>query len=249
VTVVNKEDLLDEQEQAEFSQSMLARLGLGPHDFLFVSAKRGTHVPELVQHIADILPDAMQDAFIAQQQADLDLKEKRVRALVYSKATVSAAVALLPIPVADFFLITPMQIAMVTAIGYFYGVDANKERVFELFATLGAGFGFREAARQLVKLVPGYGSVISAAIAFAGTVALGETAHVWFKNKMKLDAEELREVFRRTATQATEEYHTRAATAERIKPTIEDLHRRLERGELSPADFEEAVADLTDSDA
>jgi small GTP-binding protein len=249
VTVVNKVDLLDEREQAEFAQSMLTRLGLGPHDFLFVSAKRGTRVPALVQHIADILPDAMQDAFIAQQQADLDLKDKRVRALVYSKATVSAAVALLPIPVADFFLITPMQIAMVTAIGYFYSVDVNRERVFELFATLGAGFGFREASRQLVKLVPGYGTVISAGIAFAGTVALGETAHVWFKNKMKLDADELKEVFRRTAAQAKEEYHTRAATAERIKPTIEELHRRLERGELSRAEFEEAVADLTDSDA
>ena len=248
VTVVNKVDLLDEQEQSEFSQSMLAQLGLGPRDFLFVSAKRGTHVPELVQHIADILPDAMQDAFIAQQQADLQLKEKRVRALVYSKATVSAAVALLPIPVADFFLITPMQIAMVTAIGYFYGVDVNKERVFELFATLGAGFGFREAARQLVKLVPGYGTVISAAIAFAGTVALGETAHVWFKSKMKLDAEELKEIFRRTAIRAKDEYHTRAARAELIKPTIEELHRKLERGELSRAEFEQVVADLADSD-
>jgi uncharacterized protein (DUF697 family) len=227
---------------------MLAKLGLGPQDFFFVSAKRGTNVPELVKRIADILPDAMQDAFIAQQQADVQLKEKRVRTLVYSKASISAAIALLPIPVADIFLITPMQIAMVSAIGYFYGVDVNKERVLELFATLGAGFGFRQAARQLVKLVPGYGTVISAAIAFAGTVALGETAHVWFKNKMKFDADELREVFQRSAARAQDEYRSRVVLPERIKSTVEDLHGRLERGELSSEEFELAVARLVDSD-
>ncbi|MEJ7734581.1 MAG: GTPase [Polyangiaceae bacterium] len=244
VTVVNKVDLLEDGERREFAESMLAKLGLGPGDFLFVSAKKGTGLAELVQRIAEVLPEAMQDAFIAQQQADVHLKEKRVRTLIYGKATVSAAVALMPFPVADIFLITPMQIAMVTAIGYFHGVEVTKERALELVATLGAGVGLREAARQLVKLIPGYGSVVSAGIAFAGTVALGEAANAWFKNKMKLDADELREVFRRAADRARAEYGERQARAAVLKTSIEALKARFDRGEITQEQLEQAIADL-----
>ena len=67
---------------------------------------------------------------------------------------------------------------------------------------MGAGVGLREAARQLVKLVPGYGMVVSASIAFAGTVALGEAANLWFLRKMKVDAQDLKELFTRTANPA-----------------------------------------------
>ena len=52
---------------------------------------------------------------------------------------------------------------------------------------MGAGVGLREAARQLVKLVPGYGLVVSAGIAFAGTVALGER-RTSGSRRMKVDA-------------------------------------------------------------
>lgn len=244
VTVVNKVDLLEDDERREFAESMLAKLGLGPGDFVFVSAKKGTGISELVQRIADVLPEAMQDAFIAQQQADVHLKEKRVRALIYGKATVSAAVALLPFPVADIFLITPMQIAMVTAIGYFHGVEVTKERALELIATLGAGVGLREAARQLVKLIPGYGSAVSAAIAFAGTVALGEAANVWFKARMKIEAEELREVFRRAAERARAEYTGREARAAAMKTTVEAIRGRFDRGEITREQMEQAIAEL-----
>jgi len=44
----------------------------------------------------------------------------------------------------------------------------------------GAGFGLRWAAQQLVKLVPGAGSMISASVAAAGTAALGHSAVAYF---------------------------------------------------------------------
>ena len=187
-----KIDLLDARETSQFLESVREKLELEPPELLLVSAKRGTGVPELVARIAELLPAAMQDAFIGQQRGDLELKEKRIRQLIYSKAGVCAGVALVPIPVADLLVLTPIQIAMVTAIGYLHGIEVTSDRAAELMGVVGAGIGFREAARQLVKLVPGYGSAVSAAIAFAGTVALGETAHLWFKRQMKVDASDLR---------------------------------------------------------
>jgi uncharacterized protein (DUF697 family) len=173
---------------------------------MMVSAKRGTGITELVERIAELLPAALQDSFIAQQSADSALKEKRIRALIYSKAGICAAVALAPIPIADIIVLTPIQMAMVATIGHFHGVEVTPERATELMGVMGAGVGFREAARQLVKLVPGYGMAVSASIAFAGTVALGEAANVWFKRRMKVDAAELRALFVRSASKAKVEF-------------------------------------------
>jgi GTP-binding protein Era len=215
ITVVNKVDLLDEREHDEFRESVFDKLGLREDEVMMVSAKRGTGITELVARIAELLPAALQDSFVAQQTADAALKEKRVRALIYSKAGVCAAVALAPIPIADILVLTPIQMAMVATIGYFHGVEVTPERATELMGVMGAGVGFREAARQLVKLVPGWGMAVSASVAFAGTVALGEAANVWFKRRMKVDAQDLKELFVRSARKAKEDYETHPE----IRPT------------------------------
>lgn len=246
VTVVNKVDVLDDHERVEFAESVAERLGLPEGDVLFVSAKRGTNIDALVRHIADVLPEAMQDAFVAQQRADVKLKEARIRALVYSKATVCAGVALSPVPVADIVVITPIQMAMVAAIGFFHGVEVTRDRVAELTAVLGAGFGLREAARQLLKLVPGAGPVVSAAIAFAGTVALGEVANQWFKSRMQIPADELRAVFQQTATNARREYEAHRAGAEAASTEIARLRERRDAGDLTEEQLATMLAELLD---
>jgi len=247
VTVVNKVDILDPNEQAEFAASVTEKLGLFEDDFFFVSAKRNINIDRVVRHIADILPDAMQDAFIGQQRADIQLKEKRIRTLIYSKATICGGVALTPIPVADLAIITPIQIAMVATIGYFHGIAVTKERAIELIGTLGAGFGLREVARQLAKLVPGAGSVLSAGIAFAGTVALGEAANFWFKHQMKVPAEELRQFFKEKASQARNEYDEHKAGAEAAASEVQELDRKRKEGLLTEEEFNAMVGAVLDA--
>jgi small GTP-binding protein len=250
IVVINKIDLLDERERAEFFASAVARLGVPENDVLMVSAKRGTGVPALVQRITDLLPNALQDAFIAAQRADTHLKERRIRTLIYSKAGVCAAVALAPIPVADILVLTPIQMAMVATIGYFHGVEVSAERAGELMGVMGASVGLREAARQLVKLVPGYGLVVSAGIAFAGTVALGETAHVWLSRQMKVAAQDLKELFSRVAAKAKHEYALRGEKAsdeeraadERVHAEVEALRAKRDAGTISEAEFDKAMA-------
>jgi hypothetical protein len=104
--------------------------------------------------------------------------------------------------------------------------------------------GLREAARQLIKLIPGYGQVISASIAFAGTVALGEAANVWFKNKMKMDVEELKLVFQRKAEQAKEEYENHAEQESELKQKVEHLREQLQAGEISQEEFDRKLLEL-----
>ena len=244
ITVINKVDLMDPVETSEFLESVREKLGLERPEVLLVSAKRGTGISELVGRITELLPSAMQDAFIGQQRADHELKEKRIRALIYSKAGVCAGIALVPIPVADILVLTPIQLAMVTAIGYFHGVEVTTERAAELMGVVGAGIGFREAARQLVKLVPGYGSAISAGVAFAGTVALGEVANVWFERQMKMDVGDLRALFQRTASKAKEQFALENTDVSNISRDTAELRRKLAAGEITEAEFAMALATL-----
>ncbi|MFB6350365.1 MAG: hypothetical protein ABEN55_11820, partial [Bradymonadaceae bacterium] len=57
----------------------------------------------------------------------------------------------------------------------------------------GAAFGFREAARALVQLIPVAGNAISGAIAFGATYGLGKAAIAYFIGDA--DEEEAREIF------------------------------------------------------
>jgi uncharacterized protein (DUF697 family) len=48
-------------------------------------------------------------------------------------------------------------------------------------ANVGLGFAFREGARALIKFVfPGAGGMVSGAVAFAGTLAIGAAARSYF---------------------------------------------------------------------
>ena len=245
ITVVNKAELLNEQQRKVYTSRMQERLGLLPKDYLFLSTNSPEDLVRLTRHISESLTDGMQDAFIAQQKADIALKEKRIKSLVYSKATICAATGMIPIPMADILIIAPIQVTMVVNIGYFYEAELSKTRIFELITTLGAGVGLRETARQLVKLIPGYGSLISASIAFAGTVALGESANLWFKNGMKIDLDELKSVFQKAKRKAEREYKQQDAENLELQQQIEELHRQLQDEEITQEEFARRLEELS----
>jgi uncharacterized protein (DUF697 family) len=84
------------------------------------------------------------------------------------------------IPGADLPLLALNQLRLVLRLAQAHGVDSSRELVPELTATFGAAFGLRALARELLDLVPGAGWALKAAVAYAGTRALGETARLRF---------------------------------------------------------------------
>jgi uncharacterized protein (DUF697 family) len=80
------------------------------------------------------------------------------------------------VPGVDMPVLTLNQIRMVLRICAAYGLEVDGQRAPELVATIGAGFGFRALARELLDLVPVLGWVVKGAVAYAGTRALGEAA-------------------------------------------------------------------------
>lgn len=112
------------------------------------------------------------------------LRRDVARRVVNATAVVAGGVAAVPIPVADLVPITALQVQMVVAVAHIGGRSLDARGVAEFLAGLGlqtgAAIGLRQLARQLVKLLPGVGTAASAAVASAGTKAIGEAAIAWF---------------------------------------------------------------------
>jgi uncharacterized protein (DUF697 family) len=101
--------------------------------------------------------------------------------IIRNNARQNAVVGALPIPGADMPIMTANQARMVLNIAAAYGEELSLDRARELLGVLAAGFGLRALARQAAKLVPVAGWAAGAAIGYAGTVAMGRAAVLYFE--------------------------------------------------------------------
>ena len=139
-------------------------------------------VAELAQLISDAIPEGVREAFAAIQCANLDLKKKKAHSIVIGAAAGAAAIGAVPIPSSDAALLVPEQIAMMAGITAVFGIPVDKATLTAILsATIGTGGATllgKTVVTNLLKLIPGAGSVvggaISAATAAALTTALGE---------------------------------------------------------------------------
>ncbi len=123
-------------------------------------------------------------------------REVVVNRIVEDVATLNAGIAMLsslpsvfpllgilapPAAVADMVILTKNQMLMVLRVASAFGKKPDwRERLPEMGTVLGAAFGWRAVARQLVGLVPGgIGMVVKGMIAYAGTLTVGRAA-AWY---------------------------------------------------------------------
>jgi len=74
----------------------------------------------------------------------------------------------------DMVAITGIQVMLMLHIEATYGRDPDMQRAWQLLPVIGGGFGWRTLARELVGFVPVAGIAIKGAIAYAGTIVVGE---------------------------------------------------------------------------
>ena len=76
----------------------------------------------------------------------------------------------------DMIAITGIQMTLMLQIGATFGKDPDVAQMWELLPIVGGGFGWRALARQVAGFIPGGGIFIKSAIAYAGTIVVGEGA-------------------------------------------------------------------------
>lgn len=149
-----------------------------------VDGHDGLHLHQLTESIFETLPEAAHlEGARALDLAD-EARRRVANRVVQSASAVALTVGLAPVPLSDAFFIAPLQVVMVSAVAHLGGRPWDRKAAFEWIASMGivggAGLGFRWGAQQLVKLVPGAGTLVSAGVAGAGTAALGQSAIAYF---------------------------------------------------------------------
>jgi len=74
----------------------------------------------------------------------------------------------------DMVAITGIQVMLMLHIEAAYGRDPDMQRAWQLLPVIGGGFGWRTLARELAGFIPVAGIAIKGAIAYAGTIVVGE---------------------------------------------------------------------------
>jgi uncharacterized protein (DUF697 family) len=115
-------------------------------------------------------------------------------------ASISAVIALAPLPVIDFVPLVITQSVMVISIARIYNYKITPKRASELVAAFGLGFLGRTLFQELSKFggLPGW--LLSAAIASSTTVVMGYAAVRWFEKGEKLSSDVLKKLTRGMTT-------------------------------------------------
>ncbi len=144
--------------------------------------KKSFGLDALLAVMTEVLPDELQDTLQNVQRASLKAKKLRAQTAVASATAAAFGEGFSPIPFADCALLIPTQVAMIAGITAIYGLDINKS-IITAFVSSALGTGSatiagKTIASNLLKLVPGAGTVLGGTIsgATAGliTTALGE---------------------------------------------------------------------------
>lgn len=164
--------------------------------------------------LADLLPEAeartiyqLLNGEVNNQLGNLYRDVGRRYILAFS--IMAATVAAVPLPFATMPVLTALQVSLVGLLGNLYGKTLNPSQAGGLVSAIAGGFLAQMIGRELIKFIPGFGSVIAASWAAAYTWALGEGACVYFGDLMggkKPDSQRIQAVMNEAFKTAKEQF-------------------------------------------
>jgi uncharacterized protein (DUF697 family)/predicted GTPase len=121
----------------------------------------------------------------------------------------AATLAAVPLPLATMPVLTALQVSMVGLLGKLYGQTLTPSQAGGVVSAIAGGFVAQAVGRELVKFLPGFGSVIAASWAAAYTWSLGEGACLYFGDLMggkKPDPQQIQAVMKEAFQVAQERF-------------------------------------------
>ena len=104
--------------------------------------------------------------------------DELIEACARQNALIGAAVF---VPGVDMPILTMNEVRLVLRIALANGRELDPSLWPELLAVVGAGFGLRRVAAELLDLLPVAGWMVKGGVAFSGTRAIGEAARQRFR--------------------------------------------------------------------
>jgi len=122
------------------------------------------------------LPDIFKDRFVAGLKDGLVEKKKQAHIALGFATAAAAAVPVSPIPFSDAVLLVPIQTGMIVKILSIYGIKIADSSILSLIGSVGISALGKSLAGNLIKLIPGLGSILGTVI--NSTVAAGITGAI-----------------------------------------------------------------------
>lgn len=102
----------------------------------------------------------------------------------------------------DMVAITGIQVMLLLHVEAAYGRDPDLQRMWSLLPVIGGGFGWRTLARELVGFVPVAGIAIKGAIAYAGTIVVGEGITFFHEHGHHMNRAQAAQLYSKTKSDA-----------------------------------------------
>jgi GTP-binding protein Era len=241
LVVLNKSDLVHKDLNDIVTYSAKT-LNLDVDQILPVSAKTGNQIGDLLRMIAVTEPAIVASLGKALPQYRWQLAWRSIA----SAASVSAAIALTPLPIIDFLPLVVTQSVMVLGIARIYSYKITPKRARELVVSFGLGFLGRTLFYELSKFggLPGW--LLAAAVSVSTTVVMGYAAVLWFERGERLTNESLRKLSKQltqTFLESLKSLGKKKPGQKGIKKAVEDM---LENSPLKDdrASLDEEVSEI-----
>ena len=193
---------------------------------------------DLAKELPAAMVRALDDRKVALGRAYPGLRHAVSQKLIMDTCMTNAAYALgtgvaemipglgIPFAVVDIIILTRNQVVMAYKIALVMGETGTLREVLpQMASVVGAGFMWRQIARELVVFIP-LGVVLKVGIAYAGTFATGEAMYHWYATGEKLRGRDLKRLL--------------AVARQKGQVQAKQMVGRLRRGEIRPSQVPEA---------
>ncbi|MFH0825999.1 MAG: DUF697 domain-containing protein [Pseudomonadota bacterium] len=190
LVVVTKNDIV-RPEQRQAITDELRNSGVPEQNIVFCSSANGSGLRKLLDRTFELMPEAQQKAFHElyriRKQEFKDLADSEADSYIHWGTARAAAIAIIPIPLADMPMLVANQTYMICAIGSAYGYAVTDGMIASLLGTVGTSV----AGMTLASFLPFFKIPIAAGI----TYGVGHAAKAWFENDMSASAEDLKDAY------------------------------------------------------
>ena len=133
---------------------------------------------DVLQATFHVVPEAVHGALTAAQAIDLEAKHRAAQRYINGTVAAAAGAAAVPIPFSSAGLVVPVRLGMMGRIAHLYQLPFVRAALLAVASSTVATTLGRTAAANLLKFIPGAGSiaggVINASVASGFTLAMGQ---------------------------------------------------------------------------
>lgn len=161
------------------------------YNIIPISSKTGEGIERLRLEILKNLEKVHKDTQFARHVKGKKNKSAIANRWIAAAASSASVVGAAPIPGSDVIPLTSIQVGLMIRLAILYDKPISKKRAKELtVATLTGSIG-KTMFRQIVKFIPGAGSLAGAGVAGSMTLALGYAVKYIYENDLELDQQSL----------------------------------------------------------